>query len=232
MSTKSSSGFGAAGGSVRRRRIGPGSGALACALAAFAIAVPVAAAADGTDLRSPDTDEAAATAGSPTTATDLRSPDTRAAAADLTRTQVVGALQSPDRQDANRPSVEIVQLPAVETVRTVEVSSGMSASAGAGIGVGRSPRCDARRRRAPRGHALEARKGSSDSMSMRSTDRAAGPDRAGASSGAPSTAGRQDEALAAPPRASHADGSARAGRCACALSYTVAYPPPRGRDRK
>lgn len=136
MSTKSSSGFGAAGGSVRRRRIGPGSGALACALAAFAIAVPVAAAADGTDLRSPDTDEAAATASSPTTPTDLRSPDTRAAAADLTRTQVVGALQSPDRQDANRPSVEIVQLPAVETVRTVEVSSGMSAWAGAGIGVG------------------------------------------------------------------------------------------------
>jgi hypothetical protein len=134
MSTKNSSGFGVAGDPVRRRWIEPVFGALACALAAFAIAVPVALAADGTDLRSPDTADAAATQGGSAMATDLRSPDTRSAAADLRRTQVVGGFQSPDRQDANRPSVQIVQLPAVETVRTIEVSSGMSAWAGAGIG--------------------------------------------------------------------------------------------------
>jgi hypothetical protein len=120
---------------------------LAGALGAFALMVPSAIAAD---LGSADTAEAAGAASQARAVeVDLRSPDTQEAAPgtvdarhmallnngdQLATVNRIGLVQSPDRQDlAARPNVTLVQLPAVETV---SVGSGMSAWAGAAIGVG------------------------------------------------------------------------------------------------
>ena len=118
---------------------------LAGALGAFALMVPSAIAA----LSSADTAEAAGAASQARAVeVDLRSPDTQEAAPgtvdarhmallnngdQLATVNRIGLVQSPDRQDLARPNVTLVQLPAVETV---SVGSGMSAWAGAAIGVG------------------------------------------------------------------------------------------------
>jgi hypothetical protein len=76
-----------------------------------ACAVPAAAAAQGQDLRSPDTRDAA-TAAEHQSYQDLRSPDARDAKTEPT-TQVAQDLRSPDARDAGRPPVQVAT-PVVE----------------------------------------------------------------------------------------------------------------------
>jgi hypothetical protein len=76
-----------------------------------ACAVPATAAAQGQDLRSPDTRDAAAAAKAQSYQ-DLRSPDARDAG-QSTDTQVTQDLRSPDARDAGQPPVK-VPTPVVE----------------------------------------------------------------------------------------------------------------------
>ena len=94
-----------------------------------ACAVPASAGAQGQDLRSPDTRDAAAAAQAEGYQ-DLRSPDAR----DAGRTPDTGVtqdLRSPDARDAGRPESPPVQTPIVE-IR--EVPSGGFDWGDAGIG--------------------------------------------------------------------------------------------------
>ena len=103
---------------------------ITCVLTVLMVIVPAALA---DDFRSPDTSEVARSATlTSVMGLDLRSPDTIEASR-LEPTSSTGSPASPDRQDFGRASVMLVQLPPIETVRTV--NSGWSAWAGAGVGV-------------------------------------------------------------------------------------------------
>jgi hypothetical protein len=115
---------------------------LAAALAIGAVAAPVASA---TDLRSPDARDAARSVQPSSSPIDLRSPDARdaalageqsrrsAAASGVERSRPFTDLRSPDARDAAHPR-QIVGLPPVEIVRTVE--EGGFAWGDAAIGAG------------------------------------------------------------------------------------------------
>jgi len=104
---------------------------ITCVLTVLMVIVPAALA---DDFRSPDTSEVARSATlTSVMGLDLRSPDTIEASR-LEPTSSTGSPASPDRQDFGRASVMLVQLPPIETVRTV--NSGWSAWAGAGVGAG------------------------------------------------------------------------------------------------
>jgi hypothetical protein len=101
---------------------------IATAALVAACAVPASAAAQGQDLRSPDTRDAA-TAAQAEGYQDLRSPDAR----DAGRTPDTGAtqdLRSPDARDAGRPRVEVPS----SVVEIREVPTGGFSWGDAGIG--------------------------------------------------------------------------------------------------